>query len=107
MLRVLHPLDLCMVLLSADGSVLTGVPFQGGVGLTCIRPFWRGVYLRVFHYCVMVVCVLTGVPLLCDGCVYTYGCSTTGGCVGIYSVTCVPLLCDGCVYTYGCSTAGG
>ena len=108
------------------------IPGQGGVGvLTCICPFWRGLYLRVFRYCVMVVYVLTGVPLLCDGRVYTYGCSTTGGWVGIIIrsrvfhccvlgvciLTAIPLLRDECVLTgvplprnwcvdtHGCSTA--
>ena len=49
-----------------------------------------GVYSWVFSCCVMGEYILTGVPLLCDECVYTHG---------------WPLLRDGCVYTQGCSTA--
>ena len=100
-LRVFHPLGTegfvyIDVSFSADGSVLTGVPFQGGVG--GVTYIYSSVWERG---------VPTGVPLLCDGCMYTHGCSTNEAWVCIYSVTGVPLLSDGCVYTHGCSTAVG
>ena len=98
----------------------TGVPSFGGGGYTLLFHSMRmGVYLQVFHsgagwgggtYIYSSVWergVPTGVPLLCDGCMYTHGCSTTEACVCIYSVTGVPLLRDGSVYTHGCSTAVG
>ena len=92
-----------IVLLSADGSVLTGVPFQGRVVWGYLHVFvrfgegctygcsatvwWLCMYSLVFRCCVMGVCILTGVPLLGDGWVYIFGhvCSTAVCWVCAYS----------------------